>query len=105
MKRLIAATLSLALLATAVSPAMAAPYGAGGRDDHHGQKDRHDDRRDPPRRGHRLAHDHRGEYVRDYRHHGLHAPARGQEWRKVDGRYVLVAVATGIIADVVLARR
>ncbi len=105
MKRLIAATLSLALLATAVSPATAAPYGAGGRDDHHGQKDRHDDRRDPPRRGHRLAHDHRGEYVRDYRHHGLHAPARGQEWRKVDGRYVLVAVATGVIADVVLARR
>ncbi|WP_367381847.1 RcnB family protein [Stenotrophomonas cyclobalanopsidis] len=105
MKRLIAATLSLTLLATAVSPAMAASYGADGRDDHHGHKHHHDDRRDPPRRGHKLARDHRGEHVRDYRHHGLHAPARGQEWRKVDGRYVLIAVATGVIADVVLARR
>lgn len=105
MKRLIAATLSLTLLATAAAPAMAAPYGAGGRDDHHSQKGHHDDRRDPPRRGHKLDRDHRGEYVRDYRHHGLRAPARGQEWRKVDGRYVLIAVATGIIADVVLAHR
>lgn len=105
MKRLIATTLSLALLATAVSPAMAAPYGAGGRDDHHHQKHHHDDRRDPPRRGHTLARDHRGEPVRDYRHHGLRAPTRGQEWRKVDNRYVLIAVATGVIADVVLAHR
>ena len=84
---------------------MAAPEAAGGRDDHHSQKEPHAARREPPRRGHKLARDHRGEQVRDYRHHGLHAPARGQEWRKVDGRYVLVAVATGIIADVVLARR
>ena len=100
-----AAPRCLARLATAVAPARAGPDGGGGGDGHHGHKDHRDDRRDPPRRGHRLAHDHRGVYVRDYRHHGLHAPARGQEWRKVDGRYVLIAVATGVIADVVLAHR
>lgn len=40
--------------------------------------------------------------VRDWRGHGLRKPPRGHEWRRVDGRYLLVAVTTGIIADIVL---
>jgi Ni/Co efflux regulator RcnB len=44
----------------------------------------------------------RGEHV-DYREHHLRAPPRGHEWRMVDGNYVLVAVATGVIASVVAA--
>lgn len=89
------------------------------RDDH--RDDRHDDKRDhrpsahnddhrndrrgpPYRRGERLAPDHRGTRVADYRKHHLNTPQRGHEWRRVDNNYVLIAVATGLIASVVAAR-
>jgi Ni/Co efflux regulator RcnB len=38
----------------------------------------------------------------DYRAHHLRAPPRGYEWRQSNGQYVLAAVATGIIASIVL---
>lgn len=42
-------------------------------------------------------------YEVDYRRHRhLYAPPRGYEWRQVDDRYVLAAVATGLIAAIVL---
>lgn len=44
----------------------------------------------------------RGEHV-DYHDRHLRAPPRGYEWRQVDGNYVLAAVATGVIASVVVA--
>jgi Ni/Co efflux regulator RcnB len=44
----------------------------------------------------------RGEHV-DYHAHHLRAPPRGYEWRLVDGNYVLAAVATGVIASVIVA--
>lgn len=44
----------------------------------------------------------RGEQV-DYRGRHLREPPRGYEWRQVDGNYVLAAVATGVIASVVVA--
>ncbi|MEE7567174.1 RcnB family protein, partial [Xanthomonas sp. Kuri4-3] len=31
-------------------------------------------------------------------------PPRGHEWRRVDNQYVLIAVATGVIASVIAAR-
>ncbi|PPT78213.1 hypothetical protein XaplCFBP3122_02680 [Xanthomonas arboricola pv. populi] len=85
------------------------------RDDSHDDKhddrrsahndDHRNDRRGPPyRRGERLAPDHRGTRVADYRKHHLHTPQRGHEWRRVDNNYVLIAVATGLIASVVAAR-
>lgn len=41
--------------------------------------------------------------VRDYHGYGLRAPPRGYYWRRSDaGDYLLVAVATGIIADLIL---
>jgi Ni/Co efflux regulator RcnB len=41
--------------------------------------------------------------VRDYRGYGLRAPPRGHYWRRSDaGDYLLVAVATGIITDLIL---
>lgn len=41
--------------------------------------------------------------VNDYRGYGLRAPPRGYYWRRSDaGDYLLVAVATGIIADLIL---
>ncbi|UYB53794.1 RcnB family protein [Xanthomonas sp. AM6] len=84
-------------------------------DDHRDDRrdDRHDDRHDNGRhegwrhhqRGERLALGHRGDRVPDYRKHGLRAPPRGHEWRRVDDQYVLIAVATGIIASVVANSR
>jgi Ni/Co efflux regulator RcnB len=44
----------------------------------------------------------RGERV-DYRTYHLNAPPAGYEWREVDGNYVLAAIATGVIASVVVA--
>ena len=38
----------------------------------------------------------------DYRAHHLRHPPRGYEWRQSNGQYVLAAVATGVIASMVL---
>jgi Ni/Co efflux regulator RcnB len=43
----------------------------------------------------------RGDHI-DYRQHHLRTPPRGYEWREVDGNFVLGAVATGIIASVIV---
>jgi len=58
------------------------------------------------RRGGRIGRDdwQRGHVV-DYRAHHLRRPPRGYAWREVDGRYVLAAVASGIIADIILNSR
>ncbi len=39
--------------------------------------------------------------VVDYRVHRLSRPPSGYEWRRVDNNYVLVAVATGLIASII----
>jgi Ni/Co efflux regulator RcnB len=39
----------------------------------------------------------------DYRQYHLKPPPHGEEWRSVDGNYVLAAVATGVIASAVVA--
>jgi Ni/Co efflux regulator RcnB len=39
----------------------------------------------------------------DYRERHLREPPQGYEWREVDGNYVLAAIATGVIASVVVA--
>jgi Ni/Co efflux regulator RcnB len=38
----------------------------------------------------------------DWRRHHLRRPPYGYEWREVDGNYVLAAVATGLIADLIM---
>ena len=124
MKRLIITTLAATLLAgTALSgTAMAAGQYRGDdhrydqrhddrrdhRDNRHDSRyDRHDDRRDHRRweRGQRLDARYRDNryYVSDYRSRGLRAPPRGYRWQRVDDSYVLAAVATGLIASVIIA--
>ncbi|MGI4756648.1 MAG: RcnB family protein [Janthinobacterium lividum] len=44
----------------------------------------------------------RGDRV-DYHQYRLAPPPRGYEWRRVDGNYVMAAVATGIVASLVVA--
>jgi Ni/Co efflux regulator RcnB len=41
----------------------------------------------------------------DYRQHHLRHPPRGYEWRESNGQYILAAVATGVIASIVLGGR
>ena len=41
--------------------------------------------------------------MNDWRGYGLRTPPRGHYWRRSDsGDYLLVALATGIIADIIL---
>jgi Ni/Co efflux regulator RcnB len=104
------------------------------RGDHHDRYDRDHDRRDHDRRHHRRDNDRHGRWDNDrgrhngwraewrrghrmdraywsraervdWRRHRLRAPPRGYEWRYVDGRYVLAAVATGLIASIIISSR
>jgi Ni/Co efflux regulator RcnB len=75
-------------------------------------QDHHDDHHDPhpyvhhpewKKGAHMKAEDwRRGEHI-DYRTYHLHAPPAGYEWREVDGNYVMAAIATGVVASVVVA--
>ena len=56
------------------------------------------------KRGDRIFDWKRRTAVRDYYRYGLKKPARGQQWVKVDNDYILVSIATGIIAGIVAAR-
>jgi Ni/Co efflux regulator RcnB len=55
-------------------------------------------------RGDRLPSEYRSRHyvVEDWRGHHLYAPPRGYQWVQSGGDYVLVAVATGIIASILL---
>jgi len=71
--------------------------------DHHEEQSqyvRHDDWK----KGHKMQDEDwkRGSQV-DYKSHHLKAPPSGYEWRQVDGNYVMAAVATGLIASVIVA--
>ena len=99
--------------------------GSDRRYDRNDRYDRHDNRRGPIQRpvevhnnyyygargpqfvrGHRLPSELRvRQYVvNDYRGHHLPAPSYGHQWVQVGGDYVLAAIATGIIASVILSR-
>jgi Ni/Co efflux regulator RcnB len=56
------------------------------------------------RKGYRMNRNdwNRGDRV-DYRQYHLSAPPRGYEWRRVDGNFVMAAVATGVIASLIAA--
>ena len=55
-------------------------------------------------RGQRLPTEYRNRQyvVNDWRSHRLSAPPRGYQWVQTGGDYVLVAIATGIIAQLFL---
>lgn len=58
------------------------------------------------RRGQYLPTAYRGRtyYVNDWRSYNLYEPPRGHRWVRVNGDYVLVAVASNIIAQILLGR-
>ncbi|WP_240939550.1 RcnB family protein [Diaphorobacter sp. HDW4A] len=56
------------------------------------------------RQGGRLPPQYRGHQyvVNDWKHHGLKKPGHGQQWVQYGGDYMLVAVASGVIAQLIL---
>ena len=94
------------------------PGGDRGPGDRHDNRrddrgnNRHDDRRDDrgagPNhnfyKGDRLSGEYRNRQyvVNDWRSHRLNAPPRGYQWVQTGGDYVLVAIASGIIAQILL---
>lgn len=58
------------------------------------------------RRGHRLPSElrHNQYVVNNWRSHRLSAPPRGYHWVQVGPDYVLAAIASGVIANVILSR-
>jgi Ni/Co efflux regulator RcnB len=55
-------------------------------------------------KGKRVPEWQRRQAVRDYSRHGLKRPGRGQQWVKVDNDYLLISLASGIIAGIVASR-
>lgn len=56
-------------------------------------------------RGDRLPPQYRSQRgINDWQQRQLHAPARGQQWVQVGTDYALIAIATGVIAQLVLNR-
>ena len=69
--------------------------------------DRYADARGPRfQRGDRVPTEyrHRGHAMNNWRAQHLNAPARGQQWVQVGADYALIAIATGVIAQLVLNR-
>ncbi len=54
------------------------------------------------RRGAYVPAAYRGYYVQDWGYYGLRPPPPGYRWIYADGNFVLMAVATGLIADLIL---
>ena len=54
------------------------------------------------RRGTYVPVNYRGYYVQDWGYYGLRPPPPGYRWIYADGNFVLMAAATGLIADLVI---
>jgi Ni/Co efflux regulator RcnB len=54
------------------------------------------------RRGAYVPVTYRNYYVQDWGYYGLRAPPAGYRWIYADGNFVLMAAATGLIADVLM---
>ncbi|OON38736.1 hypothetical protein BTJ39_16735 [Izhakiella australiensis] len=80
-------------------------------DQHHPQPRGHYEERDhfawqghDFRRGRPVPPDYRDGYrVDDWHARGLRQPPQGEHWAYIDGNYVLIAAATGIITSIILS--
>ena len=122
MKRIVHTALAASFLLSSFATAMAQPYQQDQRHD----EPRHEEQRRPEQRapeqraperhyqevqrhgGYRQGEAmHREDWDRgrrlDYREYGLREPPYGYEWRDVGGVFILGAIATGIIATIMMA--
>jgi Ni/Co efflux regulator RcnB len=121
MNRKTVLTAEIPLMMTAGQPAYAQGTAPNDRDNagnHRDNRDfgrRHNEERSKGRgagpnhqyyRGDRLPAEyrHRNYVVNDWRSHNLSAPPRGQHWVQSGNDYILVAIATGIIAQLLLGQ-
>jgi Ni/Co efflux regulator RcnB len=76
------------------------------RDGRHFDRHGYDARPAEWRRGGRLPPEYRNRnyVVNDYRAYRLQPPPRGYQWIGVGGEFALAAIATGLIAQIVIAR-
>lgn len=80
----------------------------GNRNRHDERRYRHDERGAGPNhsyyRGDRMPYQYRTRHyvVEDWRGHRLSAPPRGYHWVQSGGDYILVAIATGVILQLLL---
>jgi Ni/Co efflux regulator RcnB len=107
MKQILIGTVAVALLAG--SAASAQPYRAPQHDNHAQDQRLHP--RAPARahrwaRGQRLPSQYRTRrYYVDYRSHHLRKPPRGYQWVRADNDYALVALTSGLIAELIASSR
>lgn len=104
MKRILLSAFALSILAAPVY----AEQRHDGRNDHRVEERRDHQREIIKKRRHwskgaRLDRGERRSVVSDYRRYHLSKPPRGQQWVKVDNDYLLIGIATGIIASIVQA--
>ena len=116
MKRLVLSAIALSMLALPVAQAQAGPRHEPPRYeryDHNWKKPGFDKRvvkkkvvvkRKHWARGNRVPAWQRKHAVRDWHRHGLRRPAYGQQWVKVDNDFLLVSLASGIIAGIIAAQ-
>ncbi|MBS9722548.1 RcnB family protein [Tianweitania sp. BSSL-BM11] len=100
--RLVLSTAAVAMLAVPMAQAQSRHDTRQGH--HYSQKKHHDAKRHNWKRGERVSDWRKRAAIRDYRRHGLRAPNRGQHWVKVDNHYLLITLATGIVASIATAR-
>ena len=111
MKNIACAALTVAVLVSSVGGAMAQPYQGqpyqGGENRYQQQQQQRHyqevQQHREWRQGEAMRHEdwERGRRF-DYREYGLRAPPPGYEWREVGGAFILGAIATGIIANILL---
>ncbi|WEK50902.1 MAG: RcnB family protein [Candidatus Kaistia colombiensis] len=114
MKKILLATIALSMLAT---PAAFAQQYRGDRDhdrDNRGHGRYEQQHRQPQMKkqdyrrhwskGQRVPPQYRGGRV-DYHRHNLKAPPRGYQWVENDGQYLMIGIATGVIAAIANAGR
>ncbi|WP_312795963.1 RcnB family protein [Tianweitania sp.] len=102
-KRLVLSTAAVAMLAVPVAQAQSRHQDT--RQGHHYSQKKHQEaKRHSWKRGERVSDWRKRAAIRDYKRHGLRAPGRGQHWVKVDNDYLLITLATGVVAGIAAAR-
>ncbi|MBN9024365.1 RcnB family protein [Kaistia sp. MMO-174] len=109
MKKILLATIALSMLA--VPAANAQSYrtdrdhrGSGGYEQQHGKQAKKPQHRKHWSKGQRVPSQYRGDRI-DYKRHNLKAPPRGYQWVENDGQYLMIGIATGVIAAIANAGR
>jgi Ni/Co efflux regulator RcnB len=103
MKALLAAVSVAALIAGAAGSANAQHDNHGGSQQHAGWGQDHGSDGHQWGRGDRMGYNDWNNAPRvDYRQHHLRRPPNGYEWRESNGQYVMAAVATGLVASMIL---